>query len=75
VSLFWCFYHDSNEAFSSLDEGKGCDLLAEKTHASITDETLATIFAMSQQNSKKLACQLTFKWILCVYFIGHESMG
>jgi hypothetical protein len=33
------------------------------------DETLATIFAMAQQNSMKFACQLTFKQNLYVYFI------
>ncbi|KAF8495150.1 hypothetical protein F5888DRAFT_1616146 [Russula emetica] len=41
--------------------GKGCELLTEKTHKAIKDETLAIIFAMAQQNSMKLACQLTFK--------------
>jgi hypothetical protein len=34
------------------------------------DETIATIFAMAQQNSMKLACQLTFKQNLYVYFIN-----
>ncbi len=51
------------------DKGKGCEVLTEKTYASITDATLATIFVMAQQNSMKLACQLTFEQTLCVYFI------
>ncbi|KAF8505406.1 hypothetical protein F5888DRAFT_432629 [Russula emetica] len=41
--------------------GKGCELITEKTYEAIKDETLATIFAMAQQNFMKLACQLTFK--------------
>jgi hypothetical protein len=42
-------------------KGKGCELLTKKTFEAIKDETLAIIFAMAQQNSMKLACQLTFK--------------
>jgi hypothetical protein len=53
-----------------LDKGKGCELLTQKTFEAIKNETLATIFAMAQQNSMKLACQLTFKQNLYVYFIN-----
>ena len=70
VSLFLSFLsqiHNSNGALP--DKGKGCELLTEKTYASIKDETLATIFAMAQQNSMKLACQLTFEQTLYVYFM------
>jgi len=42
-------------------KGDGCELLTKKTFDAINDETLATIFAMAQQNSVKLACQLTLK--------------
>ncbi|KAF8501423.1 hypothetical protein F5888DRAFT_1941069 [Russula emetica] len=42
-------------------KGKGCELLTKKTFEAINDETLATIFAMAQQNSIKLACQQIFK--------------
>jgi hypothetical protein len=53
-----------------LDKGKGCELLTKKTFEAIKDETLATIFAMAQQNSMKLACQLTFKQNLYAYFLN-----
>ncbi|KAF8497180.1 hypothetical protein F5888DRAFT_1945748 [Russula emetica] len=43
-------------------KGKGCELLTKKTFEAINDETLATIFAMAQQNSIKLACQQIFKF-------------
>ena len=52
------------------DKGKGCELLTKKTFEAIQDETLATIFIMAQQNSMKLACQLTFKQNVYVYFIN-----
>ena len=60
-------YHNSNGALP--DKGEGCERLTEKTYASMNDKTLATIFAMAQQNSMKLACQLTFEQTLYVYFI------
>ena len=53
-----------------LDKGKGCELLTKKTFEAIKDETLAIIFIMAQQNSMKLACQLTFKQNLYVYLIS-----
>ncbi|KAF8498202.1 hypothetical protein F5888DRAFT_1923063 [Russula emetica] len=43
-------------------KGKGCELLTKKTFEAINDETLATIFAMAQQNSIKLAYQQLFKF-------------
>jgi len=42
-------------------KGEGCELLTKKTFEAIKDETLTNIFARAQQNSLKLACQLTFK--------------
>ncbi|KAF8503440.1 hypothetical protein F5888DRAFT_1606351, partial [Russula emetica] len=51
-------------------KGEGCELLTKKTFEAIKDETLATIFAMAQQNSIKLACQLTFESNLYVYFMS-----
>ncbi|KAI0277388.1 hypothetical protein BGY98DRAFT_623455 [Russula aff. rugulosa BPL654] len=42
-------------------KGKGCELLTKKTFEAIKNETLAIIFAMAQQNSMKLACQLIFE--------------
>ncbi|KAI0269576.1 hypothetical protein BGY98DRAFT_1190297, partial [Russula aff. rugulosa BPL654] len=42
-------------------KGEGCELLTKKTFEAIKNETLAIIFAMAQQNSMKLACQLIFK--------------
>jgi hypothetical protein len=50
-----------------IDKGKGCELLTKKTFEAIKNETLAIIFIMAQQNSIKLACQLTFKQNLYVY--------
>ncbi len=67
VALYCSYCNSSNKGL--LDKGEGCELLTEKTYASIKDETLATIFAMAQQNSMKLACQLTFEQTLCVYFM------
>ncbi|KAF8497068.1 hypothetical protein F5888DRAFT_1700032, partial [Russula emetica] len=46
---------------------KGCELLTKKTFEAINDETLATIFAMAQQNSIKLACQQIFKQV-CIFY-------
>ncbi|KAE9394771.1 hypothetical protein BT96DRAFT_886272 [Gymnopus androsaceus JB14] len=40
--------------------GDGCALLSEKTHREIKDDTLATIFAMAQQASKKMLCGMVF---------------
>src|SRR5712672_1759908 len=63
-------YHNNNNTninINILDKGKGCELLTKKTFEVIKDETLATIFAMAQQNSIKLACQMTFKQDLYVY--------
>jgi hypothetical protein len=50
-----------------IDKGKGCELLTKKTFEAIKNKTLAIIFIMAQQNSIKLACQLTFKQNLYVY--------
>ncbi|KAN0123467.1 hypothetical protein V8E52_002799 [Russula decolorans] len=44
------------------------NLLTKKTFEAIKDETLAIIFAMAQQNSMKLACQLTFEQNLAPIF-------
>ena len=61
-------YHNNNNInINILDKGKGCELLTKKTFEAIKDETLATIFALAQQNSIKFACQLTFKQNLYVY--------
>ncbi|KAF8499786.1 hypothetical protein F5888DRAFT_1611153, partial [Russula emetica] len=49
-------------------KGSGCELLVTKTFEALNDEALASIFAMAQQNSMKLACQLTFKQNLYVFF-------
>ncbi len=50
-------------------------MLTEKTYASINDEALATIFAMAQQNSIKLACQLIFEQTLYVRCVLYEIIG
>jgi len=55
--------------------GQGCELLTKKTFEAIKDETLAIIFAMAQQNSMKLACQLTFKQNLAQSILSRLKMA
>ena len=61
------YQNNNNINVNILDKGKGCELLTKKTFEAIKDETLANIFVMAQQNSIKLACQMTFKQDLYVY--------
>ena len=66
-SLVGGYYYNNNNINNILDKGKGCELLVKKTFEAIKDITLVTNFAMAQQNSIKLACQMTFKQDLYVY--------
>jgi len=56
-------------------KGDGCELLTKKTFEAIKDETLATIFALAQQNSIKLGCQLTFKQNLAQPILSKLKMA
>ncbi|KAF8502139.1 hypothetical protein F5888DRAFT_1918820 [Russula emetica] len=56
-------------------KGKGCELLTRKTFEAIKDEGLANVFAMAQQNSIKLACQLTFKQNLAQPILSKLKMA
>ena len=75
VEVIYKHYHYNNNNINIkafLDKGKGYgELLTKKTFEAIKNETLATIFAMAQQNSIKFGeCELTFKQDLYVYFIN-----
>ncbi|KAF8502134.1 hypothetical protein F5888DRAFT_1669478, partial [Russula emetica] len=64
VNVFDCLKNATHAPAAIVQthhKGEGCELLIKKTFEAIKDETLAIIFAMAQQNSMKLACQLTFK--------------
>ena len=53
----------------NADRGEGCDLLAEKTHRAIKNETLAALFAIAQQTSVKVSCKAAFQLVLFVHHL------
>ena len=54
----------------NADRGEGCDLLAEKTHRAIKNETLAALFAIAQQTSVKVSCKAAFQVVLFVHHLS-----